>query len=65
MRYIKYFSDILKHQGVPNLNVEQYARLMNIVSLEGILQELLVKYLNFIFFLSSLPFKFNYDNLFI
>ena len=41
MKYTKYFSGILRNQGVPNLNVEQYARLMNIVSLEGRLQELL------------------------
>jgi hypothetical protein len=31
MRYTKCFSGVLKRQGVPNLNVEQYARLMNIV----------------------------------
>jgi len=41
MRYTKYFSGVLRNQGAPNLNVEQYARLMNIVSLEGRLQELL------------------------
>ena len=41
MKYTKYFSGVLRNQGVPNLNVEQYARLMNIVSLEGRLQELL------------------------
>ena len=40
MRYTKYFSGVLKNQGTPNLNVEQYARLMNIVSLEGRMQEL-------------------------
>ena len=41
MKYTKYFSGVLRNQGVPNLNVEQYAKLMNIVSLEGRLQELL------------------------
>ncbi|MCF7559415.1 hypothetical protein L3X39_02110 [Sabulilitoribacter multivorans] len=41
MKYTKYFSGVLRNQGVPNLNVEQYARIMNIVSLEGRLQELL------------------------
>jgi hypothetical protein len=41
MRYTKYFSGVLRHQGVPNLNVEQSSRLMNIVSLEGRIQELL------------------------
>ena len=40
MRYTKYFSGVLKNQGIPHLNVEQYARLMNIVSLEGRLAEL-------------------------
>ena len=41
MKYTKYFSGVLRNQGVPNLNVEQYAKLMNIVSLESRLQELL------------------------
>ncbi|HEY5687622.1 MAG TPA: hypothetical protein VIS27_04880 [Yeosuana sp.] len=41
MKYTKYYSGLLRNQGVPNLNVEQYAKLMNIVSLEGRLQELL------------------------
>ena len=41
MKYTKYFTGVLRNQGVPNLNAEQYARLMNIVSLEGRLQELL------------------------
>ena len=42
MKYTKYYRGVLRNQGVPNLNVEQYARLMNIVFLEGRLQELLV-----------------------
>jgi len=41
MKYTKYFSGVLRNQGVPNLNIEQYARLMNIVFLEVRLQELL------------------------
>jgi len=41
MRYTRYFSGVLRNQGTPHLNVEQYARLMNIVSLEGRMQELL------------------------
>ena len=41
MKYTKCFSGVLRNQGVPNLNVEQYARLMNIVSLEIRMQELL------------------------
>lgn len=39
--YTKYYSGVLRKEGLPNLNVEQYARLMNIESLEGRLQELL------------------------
>lgn len=41
MKYTKYFSGVLKNQGVPILNVEQFAKLMNIVSLESRMQELL------------------------
>lgn len=41
MKYTKYYSGVLRNLGVPMLNVEQYARLMNIVSLEGRLQELI------------------------
>ncbi len=40
MKYTKYFSGVIKNQGIPHLNVEQYVRFMNIVSLEGRLQEL-------------------------
>ena len=40
MKYTKYFSGVIKNQGIPHLNVEQYGRFMNIVSLEGRLQEL-------------------------
>jgi hypothetical protein len=41
MKYTKYFSGVLRNHGVPNLNVEQFAKLMNIVSLESRMQELL------------------------
>ena len=41
MKYKKYFSGVIKNQGIPHLNVEQYGRFMNIVSLEGKLQELI------------------------
>ena len=41
MKYTKYFSGVIKNQGIPHLNVEQYGRFMNIVSLEGKLQELI------------------------
>lgn len=36
MKYTKYFSGVLKNQGVPNLDPSQYARLMNIIHLEGV-----------------------------
>lgn len=35
MRYTKYLSKVLKAQGVPHLNVDQYSILMNIVYLEA------------------------------
>ena len=41
MKYTKYFSGVLRNQGVPNLNADQFAKLMNIVSLESRMQELL------------------------
>lgn len=41
MRFTKYYNGVVKNQGIPNLNSEQYCRLMNIISLEGRLQELM------------------------
>lgn len=35
MKYTAYFAEILKSQGVPNLSPGQFARMMNIISLEG------------------------------
>jgi hypothetical protein len=36
MQYTKYFSILTKENGQPNLNTEQFRRMMNIVSIEGI-----------------------------
>ena len=35
MRFTKYYSGVIKSNGVPNLSIEQHCRLMNIISLEG------------------------------
>ncbi|NND52911.1 MAG: hypothetical protein HKN54_10930 [Flavobacteriaceae bacterium] len=40
MRFTRYYSKLIKTQGIPHLDVNQYCRVMNIVSLEGRLQEL-------------------------
>ena len=37
MQYTKYFSILTKENGQPNLNTEQFRRMMNIVSIEGII----------------------------
>lgn len=37
MKYTKYFAIITKENGQPNLNTEQFRRMMNIVSIEGII----------------------------
>jgi hypothetical protein len=36
MQYTIYFSILTKENGQPNLNTEQFRRMMNIVSIEGI-----------------------------
>ena len=38
MIYSNYFSSATKQNGPPNLNAEQFRRMMNIVFIEGILQ---------------------------
>jgi hypothetical protein len=38
MKYSKYFSQIVRDNGTPNLSKEGYAKMMNIISLEGQLQ---------------------------
>ena len=35
MRYTNYFSSLVKEQGPPHLNPDQFRRMMNIVFLEG------------------------------
>jgi len=37
MRYTNYFSSLVKEQGPPHLNPEQFKRMMNVVFLEGII----------------------------
>ena len=37
MQYTKYFSILTKENGQPNLNTEQFRRMMNIVSVEGVI----------------------------
>jgi hypothetical protein len=38
MKYSKYFGSVTKDSGQPNLNTEQFRRMMNIISVEGIIQ---------------------------
>ena len=38
MIYTRYFAILTKENGQPNLNTEQFRRMMNIVSVEGIIQ---------------------------
>ena len=38
MQYTRYFSILTKDNGQTNLNTEQFRRMMNIVSVEGIIQ---------------------------
>ena len=35
MKYSKYFAQIVRDNGAPNLSKEVYAKMMNIISLEG------------------------------
>ncbi len=37
MKYTKYFAILTKENGQPNLSTEQFRRMMNIVSIEGII----------------------------
>jgi len=59
MKYSKYFGRITKDNGQPNLNIEQFRRMMNIVSVEGVIQGLKIikeKYKN-----TSAYYKFDID----
>lgn len=40
MKFTNYFSVIIKNNGVPQINVNEYRRLFNIISLENRLDEL-------------------------
>lgn len=40
MQFTRYYSRLIKAQGVPHLDTDQHCRLMNIISLEGRLMEL-------------------------
>jgi hypothetical protein len=35
MKFTRYYSRLIKAQGVPHLNTDQHCRLMNIIALEG------------------------------
>ncbi|WP_179007082.1 hypothetical protein [Winogradskyella forsetii] len=35
MKFTRYFSKVLKEQGTPNINVDHYQRLLNIIVLEN------------------------------
>ena len=37
MQYTNYFSSLVREQGPPHLNTEQFRRMMNIVFLEGMI----------------------------
>jgi len=59
MKYTKYFSILTKDNGQPNLNTEQFRRMMNIVSIEGVIHGLNIikeKYKN-----TSAYYKFDID----
>lgn len=40
MKFTRYFSGIIKNQGIPHIDVNEYRRLFNIISLEAKLDEL-------------------------
>ncbi|MBR9915724.1 MAG: hypothetical protein GYB32_13015 [Algicola sp.] len=40
MQYTKYYSDLLKTQGQPHLNLDEHKRLFNIISLECRIDEM-------------------------
>ena len=59
MKYSKYFGGVTKDNGQPNLNTEQFKRMMNIVSAEGVVHGLRVikeKYKN-----TTAYYKFDVD----
>ena len=59
MQYSQYFGSITKENGQPRLNNEQFRRMMNIVSIEGVIQGLKIikeKYKN-----TAAYYKFDVD----
>jgi hypothetical protein len=40
MKFTKYFASVIKSNGVPHLNVDEYQKLFNIITLETRLNEL-------------------------
>ena len=59
MKYSKHFGAVTKNNGQPNLNTEQFRRMMNIVSAEGVIHGLNIikeKYKN-----TSAYYKFDLD----
>jgi hypothetical protein len=40
MKFTRYFSGIIKNQGIPHIGVNEYRRLFNIITLEAKLEEL-------------------------
>jgi len=59
MKYSKYFGAVTKDNGQPNLNTEQFRRMMNIVSAEGVIHGLRIikeKYKN-----TNAYYKFDLD----
>lgn len=40
MKFTRYFSGVIKNQGIPHIDVNEYRRLFNIITLEAKLEEL-------------------------
>ncbi|WP_027125270.1 hypothetical protein [Gelidibacter mesophilus] len=40
MKFTRYFAGVIKNQGIPHIDVNEYRRLFNIISLEAKLEEL-------------------------
>ena len=62
MRYTNYFSSLVKEQGPPHLNPDQYRRMMNIVFLEGMIagmEKIKIKEKSEVFKYDMLIFKQN------
>ena len=40
MKFSRYFAGVIKNQGIPHIDVNEYRRLFNIITLEAKLEEL-------------------------